>query len=322
MFHSLNRKNLVVFCLFLLTIVLCTILLFLFLSTRDHTRHYIFGTTYMTMDNNYFEALDSAMREIIEANGDRLITRDPAQDPVKQNDQIIDMLDMGVDLLFINPVDWNSITPAIEEAHRRGVPMINIDTHVARKDLMTSIILSDNYDAGVQIAHDVMKRRGDARIVVINHVGINSTNLRVQGFFDTLDASGYPYEVVFRGYSSAAMESAMEVMSAFLDEGKSFDVLFGGNDPTALGALAAMQQRGVAKDILVYGIDGSPSSKSIISQGDMTGSSAQFPLKMGEQAVALAYAQLSGAIISPLVYVPVKLITKDNVDQFDVHGWQ
>ena len=65
----------------------------------------VFGATYMTMNNSYFEVLNDNIQETIEANGDILISRDPFQDQKKQNEQIYDMLDEGIKVLFLNPVD-------------------------------------------------------------------------------------------------------------------------------------------------------------------------------------------------------------------------
>ena len=37
---------------------------------------------------------------------------------------------MGVELIFINPVDWTKIEPALELAHAAKIPVIAIDTNV------------------------------------------------------------------------------------------------------------------------------------------------------------------------------------------------
>lgn len=305
-------------------------LLFLFLLVWFFVRHSLeqreprlFGATYMTMDNPYFEVLDSAIREIVEGNGDVLVSRDPAQQSDKQEAMIMDLLDMGVDLIFINPADWQAITPALEECRKRGVALIDVDTEVYRTDLVDSVVLSDNYDAGVQIANDIIRRCDDKpRIGILNHKGINSTNTRIRGVLDTLDAAGYEYDLVFHQMSSATQESGMAMMNKMLDEGKGFDIFIGGNDPTALGGLAALQKRGLADKVLVYGIDGSPSGKAMVEQGKMVGTSAQFPMEMGKMVAEMAYRYLDGKEIEKLVYVPVKLITKDNIDDYDIYGWQ
>ncbi len=303
--------------------LLIVITILLFNSYKNSKKHYTFGATYMTMDNQYFIALNSKMEEIIDANGDSLITRDPAQSQLKQNQQIIDMLNEGVDLLFINPVDWSSITPALLECRDRGVPIINVDTNVFAKQFVETIILSDNYGAGVQIAYDIMEKKKNPRIVIMNHEGIYSTSQRIKGLLDTFDENNYKYDIIFRGYSSSTLNDSMVNMQKFLDEDKSeFDVVVGGNDPTALGALAAIQKAKIDNDILIYGIDGSPDAKAMINKGYMEGTSAQFPLKMAQQSVERAYKVLNNEEIEPLIYVPVELITKDNIDNFDITGWQ
>ena len=75
-----------------------------------------FGATYMTMNNPFYEIIDDEIRSHLEARGDILITRDPALDVEKQASQIREMIERRVDGIFINPVDWKQIGPAL----RRG----------------------------------------------------------------------------------------------------------------------------------------------------------------------------------------------------------
>ena len=90
----------------------------------------IFGATYMTRNNPYFDVLHEAIENVVEANGDIVISRNPCQDQEKQNGQILEMLDEGIEVLFLNPVDWETVKPALEECQKRGVIVINMDTVV------------------------------------------------------------------------------------------------------------------------------------------------------------------------------------------------
>lgn len=292
--------------------------------TKDDSNGHVpqkFGATYMTMNNPYFEALNDSIEEVVEANGDILITRDPAQDQDKQNQQIQEMIDEGVVAIFINPVDWKAVTPAMEKCKEAGIPLFNVDTYVYDSDYVVSSILSDNYNAGVQIAEDVMKKRSHAKVAIINHENINSTALRVQGFLDTI-AGHDEYEVVVHEKITAELEVAMEITKKIIDFGTKFDVVLGGNDPTALGALAALQLRRVDDDILIYGIDGSPDGKVMIKQGFLEGSSAQFPIEIGRTAAETAYEYLNGEEVESNIIIPVELITQENLSDFDLDGWQ
>lgn len=280
-----------------------------------------FGATYMTMNNPYFEALDDSIEEVVEANGDVLISRDPAQDQEKQNEQIQEMIEDGVAAIFLSPADWKGVKPALIKCKEAGVPVFNVDTYVYDTEYVVSSILSDNYNAGVQIAKDVMKKRPRAKIAIINHETINSTALRVQGFLDTIKGHD-EYEVVVHEKITAELEVSMEITKQIIDENIDFDVVLGGNDPTALGALAALQLRRVDKDILIYGIDGSPDGKTMIKQGFLEGTSAQFPIEIGNTAAEKAYEYLAGKQVESNIIIPVKLITQDNLEDYDMAGWQ
>jgi len=94
------------------------------------------------------------------------------------------------------------------------------------------------------------------------------------------------------------------------------------NDPTAMGALAALDSKGYKKDVLVYGVDGSPEGKRLISESKMTGTAVQYPRKMGTAAIKAAYELLAGKDVDKTVTIPVKLITKDNVSEYDIERWQ
>lgn len=281
-----------------------------------------FGATYMTMDNLYFDVLNTAIQEVLETNGDTLITRDPAQSQAKQSLQIEDMLALGVKLIFVNPVDAASITPALELCKKRNVPVIIVDTAVERSELAVSVIQSDNYDAGVQIAKDIMQKRTDAHIAALYDKAIESTARRLQGCLDTLNAADYKYRIVYMASGTTLLQPSMIAMQKFLDMGLYFDVVFGGNDPTALGALAAIQKNHLPQNILIYGIDGSPSCKTMVQQGLVEGTSAQFPQVMGKTAAKVAYEYLAGKAVQHDITIPVRLITRQNLDSYNMLGWQ
>lgn len=291
-------------------------------DTGQETRK--FGATYMTMNNPYFQDMNAQIEEIVEANGDILLYRDPAQDQEKQNEQILDMLAEDIDGLFLNPVNWETVKPALLACKEAEVPVFVIDTNVYDDEYAVFSILSDNYDAGVQCARDMMKKKSSARIVVIDSPGTKSIDDRVAGFMDTI-AGKEEYEVTAWLHGKGELEISMDVVSELLkseSEESVFDVVLGGNDPTALGALAALQMNQMQDGILIYGIDGSPDGKVMIKEGYMEGSSAQQPVVIAEQAVAMAYDYLDGKEVERLVIVPVTMITGDNIDAFDLAGWQ
>lgn len=288
---------------------------------KDTRKQLKFGATYMTMNNPYFVNMDENIEESVQAKGDILITRDPLQDQKKQNEQIKDMINEGIDVLFLQPVDRNKVRPALELCKKKHIPVVVIDSEVSDTEAVVSTIVSDNYDAGVQCAKDMMKKKTSANIIIVNQKALNSINERVKGFRNTI--KGHPqYKIVEEKESAAEFEIAMKVMEEIIYEKKNYDVVMGGNDPIALGCIAAMQMTDKTDQVMVYGVDGSPDGKAMIKAGFLEGTAAQSPIKIGEKAVQTAYSYLAGETVKKHVTIPVELITADNLKLYDMTGWQ
>lgn len=281
----------------------------------------VFGATYMTRNNPYFDVLNDAITQTVEGNGDILISRDPCQDQEKQNGQILEMIDEGIEVLFLNPVDWITVRPALEACREAGVVVINIDTVVKDREYVTSIIETDNYQAGVLCAQDMMQRVDEAQIVVIKNPGQTSISNRVDGFLDTI-ADDDNYEIVYEGVGRGEFEVSAQIMRDVLQQGVSFNVVLGGNDPTALGALATLQQYHKEDGVLIYGIDGSPDFKGMLKLGYVTGTSAQSPETIGRMAADIAYDYLNGEEVPEYLSIEPYMITKENLDNYEVNSWQ
>ena len=253
----------------------------------------VFGATYMTMNNPYFSVLNESLREVIEANGDILLTRDPAQSQDRQNQQILEMIDEGIEVLFANPVDSKTIEPAIEACKKAKVAVFVVDTEVQDTDNVVSVIQSDNYKAGELVAEDMMKRLPQgANIVLLSHYSVQSTQVRREGFLDKIKGHT-EYKIVANSYNSSEIEVANMEMDKIIKSGVKIDVVFGNNDPTAVGALAALEVNKMSEEgIMVYGVDGSPYAKQLISKGYMVGTAAQHPIIMGRTAADTAYKYL------------------------------
>lgn len=114
----------------------------------------------------------------------------------------------------------------------------------------------------------------------------------------------------------------MPVMEQLLDEHPEANVVMALNDPSALGALAAIEGAGLQGQFLVYGVDGSPEGKVLVADGLMTATSAQMLSQMAETAVDQAYLAMEGGTPEKEIVLPVTLLTQDNVAAYGTGGWQ
>lgn len=280
-----------------------------------------FGATYMTMNNPFFEVIDETIRATVESNGDILITRDPALDAVRQTQQIYELIDEGVEAIFIAPVDFEKIIPAIEYGREKGIKIILVDTEIYDESLADCIVVSDNYYAGVICAEYLLDRKTKGRVLIFEHSTTKSSNDRVKGFVDTIEANGN-FEIADRLESAGQLEIAMPLMIEELKKGTEFDVIFSINDVGALGAMAALKDYGRLDGISVLGVDGAPEAKSMIKEGIMLATAAQYPTEIGQNAVDQLYNMIEGRDVEKKIKVSVNLINIENIDGFSTKGWQ
>lgn len=159
-----------------------------------HTR--MIGATYTTLSDPFYETINDEIQMQIKSNGDLLLVRDPGQDQERQNQEIEDMLNKGIELLIVNPVDYVGVTPALEKAREKGVPVILIDSKVDDPELVTCTITSNNYGAGLLDARHLISQTKSARIVLLSNSDSFSSWDRLSGFCQTLTKSGNDYRIL------------------------------------------------------------------------------------------------------------------------------
>ena len=281
----------------------------------------LIGASYMTMNNEFYEILNEQISHRVEAEGDRLILRNPALSVSRQVEQIGKMLDEGISVLILTPVDSDGLTDILKRARQQGVKVIVVDSDVSDEQLVDCTIVSDNYKAGCLLGDYLLQNKENSKVVILTHEAATSGRERVQGFLDTI--KGHEgIEVVEEVPCEGQLEIAMPQMEKLIDQGTEFDSVFCLNDPSSLGAAAALETRGLLDKVDIYGIDASPDAKQLIYEGKMCASVAQFPSRIGEEAANAIYDLLEGKEVKSYISVPVELVTKENVEYYNVDRWQ
>lgn len=313
-------KNMTYIIIFFMVLIIFTVTYNIY--TAPIAKHKVFGVSYMTMNNPFYKIINNEILKVVEKNNDTLITLDPELDVDKQNEQIYKFIDAKVDGIFINPIDFEQIEPALQAAKRANIPVIIIDAPVSDESLVNCTIVSDNYDAGVQCAKDMMERLDSANIVLLKHTTAKSAKERIEGFLSVID-NNEKYKVINEAECDGQLEIAMPKMQEIIEETPDIDVVMALNDPSALGALAALEKNN-KNDVMVYGIDGTPEIKALIGRNQMiVGTVAQSPIKMGQIAVENMYNILNGKKkIEKNIIIPISLINKENLFKYDEDRWQ
>lgn len=275
----------------------------------------LFGVSFQTMNNPFFVELNEGMREVIEARGDRLVTLDAAFNSLKQKNDLSDLILRDPSGVFINPVNWEGIRGSLLQAQRKKVPCIIVDAPAKDAELVVSTVASDNVEAGRLAARALAAVNPKARIVVL-HLATNKACIdRVAGFEEVV-AQHPDMKILDIQEGKGTTEGALPVMRDLLGRYPDLDAVFPINDPSALGAISALESAGKLGQVTVVTVDGSPAGIAAIVAGKLHSTSAQFPREIGRRAAETMYQALDGEAAPADVVVPVQLITADNAAEF------
>lgn len=291
-------------------------------TEEEEVQTHSYGLSCITMKNPYYVTLEKAIEEEVVNNGDTLMVKDPDNNVDTQIQQIQEMIDSGIELLFLSPVDWEKITPALEALKEADVKVINVDTQVKDMDLVDAFIGSDNSGAGYQCGEDLLEKFPDGgKIAILECTTMNSMNDRITGFEEAIAGKGF--EVVAREDTLGDMQLSIDAAEKILNENDDIVAFMCGNDQAALGALVAVKEK-VGSATLIYGVDGSPDLKKELKKvnSHVEATSGQSPINMGKNAAKIAENMMNGEHYEKETYEETFLITQENVDMYGVDGWQ
>lgn len=273
-----------------------------------------------TMNNAFWLALEGPVKAEVEKRGDTYLTVDAQSDQARMNDMIGDLISQEIDVLLVAPQDSAGIESALVACKDAGILVVNFDTPVVNTELVATIVASNNYNAGVVVAKDMMEKLEKGSKIAVMHSPAGGACIdRASGFYDTIgDYFNVVIELDGKGDTGVTMPLAEDVLQSTPDLKAFFCV----NDPSAMGALNALNAHPEMSGILIYGVDGNPDAKQYIKDGKITGTAAQSPETIGAESIKAAYTLLEGGTVEKNIVVDTFLITIDNVDEYGTDGWQ
>lgn len=290
-------------------------------SANQKKEGFLIGESFMTMNNPFYKIIGEEISSRVEAEGDRVILRDPALSLDRQIAQIEEMLRMGVDAIVVTPVDLDGLTEVLVKAKNQGVKIIVADSDLMDDSFAECTITSDNYNAGYIVGEYFCSNHDEAKILIMTHDTAKSGLDRVQGFVDAISQKP-GLKIVKRIECEGQLEIAMPKLTEVIEQGVEFDQVFCLNDLASVGVAAALDEKHMLDQVGIYGVDATPDSKALIKEGMMQATAAQFPSRIGRQTAEVLYQVLDGQEVDKIKRVPVELVTRDNVDEYHINRWQ
>ncbi|WP_322922172.1 ribose ABC transporter substrate-binding protein RbsB [Paenibacillus campi] len=267
------------------------------------------GLSISTLNNPFFVSLKDGVTAEAQKLGMKVIVVDAQNDSAKQNNDVDDLLQQGVDALLINPADSAAISSAVQAANNLDIPVITLDRSADKGEVKT-LVASNNVKGGQMAAEYLVKILGKgAKVIELQGVpGASATRERGKGFHEVADSE---LDVIASQSADFDRTEGLNVMENLLQAYPNVQGVFAQNDEMALGAIEAITSAG--KNIPVIGFDGSKDAINSIKQGQLTATVAQQPKLIGQMAVEAARDVLQGKKVASFIPAPLNLITKENV---------
>jgi len=259
---------------------------------------YTIAFSLKTVTNDDFQkAIATAIQSRVEAAGHKflLVTAGEQTAVSSQVNQVENLIAKKVDAIVLNPMDGKAVVPVLKKAKAAGIPVIIVDSSVEKgnESLYIAYVGTDNFNAG-ELAGERMAKdlKGKGNVLIVRGAnGSLAGDNRVDGFKKGIEGSGL--KVVGEQPGNWTNSVAMQVTENMLQANKSVQGLFSASDVMLDGILQALSDAG-RTGVTIMAVDGSKKAVDLVKQGEITGTMAQFPAKMGQIAVDTLIGVLDG----------------------------
>ena len=280
----------------------------------------VFGYSLNDMGHEWYQNIAHGARERAAELGVEIMIQDAAMDVATQISQLESFIVQGVDVLIITPVDVAALAPVMLQAAEAGIPVITESNIVPGAETFVGI---DNIEggrrAGRWFAEYAMANDIDPRILIVGKPAFEDCRQRVQGFIEAMDEAGLEYTISQEVDGQGTTETSLMVSQDAFTANPDINVIFGINDNSTTGAMAAFREAGLDESILTaigFGFEGVVGREALLSGGPYKAAVAMFPDFMGFRVVDAAYRIANGENLPDHFESGTIVVTRDNFADF------
>ena len=249
---------------------------------------------------------------------------DPAFDPQKQASMVEDCIARKPSVIVVNAVDPAAVVQVLKKASEAGIPTImqNADTNEEGHQYTRTFVGSQSYDQGYAVGQMIVKAtEGKGNLVMITgKPGQFDVVQRADGAKKAFADAGAEIQILAEEPADWSKDKALTVMQDLLTRYPDINIVFGQDDPMALGALQAIKAAGV-EGIKVFGVNGNKDACDAIKAGDMYGTAMQLSYMVGVYTVRAAYDIVQGRQVPTKILAPTAPVTPENVASLEAQCW-
>lgn len=227
-------------------------------ACRQDVPRFRIGVAQCSDDSWRHKMNDEILREAMFYDGVSVEIRSAGDDNRQQAEDVRYFIDKGVDLLIISANEAAPMTPIVEEAYQKGIPVILVDRKIL-SDKYTAYISADNYEIGRAVGNYMASTlKGKGNVVELTGLsGSTPAMERHQGFMAAI--SNFPdIKLIDKADAAWEREPAEVAMDSILRRHPKIDAVYAHNDRIAPGAYQAARKAGREKEMIFVGIDALP----------------------------------------------------------------
>jgi ribose transport system substrate-binding protein len=260
------------------------------------------------------------------AGGSTLVVKAPKSenDTTIQAQLAISLTKQGVQALIVAPSSRDTMRPALEAAVAKGIKVVIIDTPL--DGIAGSVFVGTDQTAAGAAAAVLLKPLipDKESFGILKHIqGSPATTQREAGAIAAL-RDAFPGLVGF-GDIYAGSEKGQELAKAklFLERYPKVKAILGSGTSGTLAMIQALDEakQGGKIHLVGFGYNCNPTVASALASGTLTGWVAQIPSEMGRKAVEVAQALIKGEKVASINFVPIMVITKENLNDPKVQAF-
>ncbi|HIR77354.1 MAG TPA: substrate-binding domain-containing protein, partial [Candidatus Choladousia intestinipullorum] len=225
------------------------------------------GVSFQGLSDEYIVRLSDAFKAKAEEAGVEIQIADGQMNAEKQVGQVENFIAQKVDVIVLNPISAEGCAPAVSAAKEAGIPIITLISTTSNQDEASTYVGSDAIESGeIQGEMVVEDLEGKGNIVVMyGQMGHDAQIGRYEGLLNAIE--GTEIEIIAEQTANWSREEGMSLMENWLSSGKEIDAVVAQNDAMALGALMAIEEKGLTGEIKVYGIDAQGEALDAVEEG-------------------------------------------------------
>ena len=279
-----------------------------------------FGYVVNDMSHEWYQNIVKGARIRAGELGAELMVADSAMDAGRQITQLENMLADGVDVLIITPVDVRGLAAIMRQASEMGVPVITESNFVEGSLTMVGIDnVTGGKKAGLWFGEYAKANNIDPKILIVGLPAYEDCRQRVEGFKAGMEEVGISYEILQEVDGQGAKETALRVSQDALTANPDVNVIFGINDNSTSGGMAAYKEAGLDESTLTaigFGFEGAVGRDLLLDDTPYKAALAMFPDFMGNSLIDAAVKVANGETIPEHYESGTIVITAENFNDF------